>query len=65
VSTAYENGCLPASLMTKREAMATQILAALCTKTNPWEMVTVREQAQDAIVQADALLAMLAGPEAS
>lgn len=63
--TAYENGCQQASLMTKREEMATRLLAGLCAQQNAWDNSTLEKLALAAVQQADALLAVLAGSEAS
>jgi hypothetical protein len=63
--TAYQNGSLPAALITKREAIAMQILAGLCSQQYAWENSAIDGLATVAVQQGDALLKILAGPEAS
>ena len=63
--SAYQNGSLPASLMTKREAYAAQILAGLCSNPEVSKSAPFKALATHAVNQADALLAVMAKEEAS
>jgi hypothetical protein len=60
---AYENGCLPASQLTKRETIAISVLNGLCCNEHVWSRASTVELATLAVDHADALLKVLAGPE--
>ena len=63
MNTADENGVLPASLMTKREKIATELLSGLCAQREAWDNTSFPVLALAAVQQTDALLAVLAEPE--
>jgi hypothetical protein len=65
MNAAYENGSLPASQITKREAIAISVLNGLCSNLPTWCDPQSEKLATVAVNQADALLKVLAGPEAS